>query len=291
MAACALVSPPLLRFLDLVRKELGSDDARIELGLRPPPEGAIAADVGRGFRVVATFDASAPDPAPLRARLESLVASFAGTLAALELPAGQSAPGGSGGELQDALELLAHRARAETALVIDHASPEIWGSSEPTREPLAHVDDALLFARVISRLEAASLSLEEALGLDDGALRARLADSGLGAADVASLSRALGDVAELASGRSPTPRHLRAARAIASARERAEGAWPHVFVRAFATIYRLVLVFEGPFSELHAEGAVIRALPIIERLVTSLPPRDPVATGAKVAVLRRLRRV
>lgn len=285
------MSPPLLRFLDLVRKELGSDDARIELGLRPPPEGAIAADVGRGFRVVASFDAATPDPAPLRARLESLVASFAGTLAALELPAAQGPGGSGGGELQDALELLAHRARAETALVIDHASPEIWGASEALREPLAHVDDALAFARVIARLERASLSLEDALSLDDGAVRARLADTGLSAAEVAALSRAIGELAELASGRAPTPRQLRAARAIAAARERAEGAWPHVFVRSFATIYRLVLVFEGPFSELHAEGAVIRALPIIERLVTSLPPRDPVAAGAKVAVLRRLRRV
>lgn len=285
------MSQPLVRFLELVQKELGSDDARIEIGLRPPPEGAIAADVGRGFRVVATFDAAAADPAPLRARLESLVASFAGTLAALELPSGQSVGSGPGGELGDALELLAHRARAETALVIDHASPEIWGSSESGREPLARVDDALFFARVVARLEAASISLDEALALDDGALRARLADAHLEAAAVASLSRAVGDLVELTSSRPPSPRHVRAARAIAAARERSEGAWPHVFVRAFATIYRLVLVFEGPFSELHAEGAAIRALPIIERLVTSLPPRDPVASGAKVAVLRRLRRV
>jgi hypothetical protein len=50
-------------------------------------------------------------------------------------------------------------------------------------------------------------------------------------------------------------------------------------------------VFDGPFSELHAEGALIHALPAIERLVTSLPPRDPAAGGAKVAVLRRLRPV
>ena len=284
------MSQPLLRFLELVRKELGSDDARIELGLRAPPDRAIAADVGRGFRVVACFDGDAPDPAPLRARLESLVASFAGTLAALELPVAQSPDGHGGGELADALELLAHRARAETALVIDHASPEIWGSSEPGRDAIGRVGDMLLVARVAERLEAASLSLLDAVALEDSALRAQLADAGLEASAVAALSHAVGDVAEL-DQRTLGGRQVRAARAVAAARERAEGAWPHVFVRAFATIYRLVLVFEGPFSELHAEGAAIRALPVIERLVTSLPPRDPVATGAKVAVLRRLRRV
>jgi hypothetical protein len=62
-------------------------------------------------------------------------------------------------------------------------------------------------------------------------------------------------------------------------------------IRAFAGIYRVILVYEGPFSELHAEGALVRALPVITRLVTALPPRDPVSGGAKVAVLRRLRRV
>jgi hypothetical protein len=283
------MSPPLLRFLELVKKELGSDDARIELALRPPAEGTIAADVGRGFRVVATFDARTPEPAPLRARLETLVASFAGTLAALELPTAETRGAHGGGELSDALELLAHRARAETALVIDHASPEIWGSSEG-RDRLAGVDDALLFAKVAASLEPVSLSIDEALALEDAELRKRLADSGLGAAEVAALSRGVGDVAELEM-RGLSPQKVRAARAIAAARERADGAWPHVFVRAFATIYRLVLVFDGPFSELHAEGAVIRALPIIERLVTSLPPRDPVASGANVVVLRRLRRV
>ncbi|MDQ3037679.1 MAG: hypothetical protein M3Y87_35125, partial [Myxococcota bacterium] len=86
-------------------------------------------------------------------------------------------------------------------------------------------------------------------------------------------------------------------RAIAAVRA-AEGEAPpprpagvHVMVRDFATIYRLVLVFDAAFSELHAEAALIHALPAIERLVTSLPPRDPVSGGAKVAVLRRLRRV
>ena len=186
------MSAPLLRFLELVKKELGSDDARIELGLREPSGSVIWSEVGRGFRVVASFDAAVPEPGRLRARLESLVASFAGTLAALELPSGRATePGSSSTELSDALELLAHRARAEVALVIDHASPEIWGSSE-AREPLRGVDDALLIARVAAALEPAGLSIDEALGLEDVALRTKLADAGLGAAEVAALSRGVG---------------------------------------------------------------------------------------------------
>jgi hypothetical protein len=45
--------------------------------------------------------------------------------------------------------------------------------------------------------------------------------------------------------------------------------------RSFAGIYRALVVYPGPFSELRAEGALVRALPAIEQLVTALPPADP----------------
>jgi hypothetical protein len=61
--------------------------------------------------------------------------------------------------------------------------------------------------------------------------------------------------------------------------------------RSFAGIYVLILVFEGPFDEIGVRRATQSALPAIERLVLSLPPRDPSTQGAKVAVaIRRLRR-
>jgi hypothetical protein len=61
--------------------------------------------------------------------------------------------------------------------------------------------------------------------------------------------------------------------------------------RSFAGIYVLILVFEGPFDEIGARRATQSALPAIERLVLSLPPRDPSTQGARVAVaIRRLRR-
>jgi len=47
----------------------------------------------------------------------------------------------------------------------------------------------------------------------------------------------------------------------------------------------VVLVFDHSFSELHAEGALVRALPRLERMVLSLPPIEPPPRGAKVVKL------
>jgi hypothetical protein len=89
--------------------------------------------------------------------------------------------------------------------------------------------------------------------------------------------RALPEIEQL-----PKGGHLHAAHA--------EAGFGYV-ARSFAGIYVLVLVFEGPFDELGVRRATQAALPAIERLVLSLPPRDPSTQGAKVAVaIRRLRR-
>jgi hypothetical protein len=90
---------------------------------------------------------------------------------------------------------------------------------------------------------------------------------------------------------------LQVAIAVTEARARCEGgAAPErvaehgvdwgVFARAFAQIYMLALVFDGPYSELHAEGPLVRALSYIEAMVLALPPVDP-PRGAKVIAFRR----
>ena len=61
-------------------------------------------------------------------------------------------------------------------------------------------------------------------------------------------------------------------------------------VRAFANIYLLVLVFEGAFSELYVESAVIHALPAIEQLVLALPPREPPPAAGRGRVIRLRKR-
>ena len=60
-----------------------------------------------------------------------------------------------------------------------------------------------------------------------------------------------------------------------------------MLARGFAQVYLLVLIYDGTLNELQAEGAAVRALPAIERLVLSLPPVEPPPRGAKVIALRR----
>ena len=61
------------------------------------------------------------------------------------------------------------------------------------------------------------------------------------------------------------------------------------FARGFANIYLLLIVFEGAFSELPVESAVVHALPSIEHLLLALPPLDPdpIAKRGQVIPLRR----
>jgi hypothetical protein len=53
-------------------------------------------------------------------------------------------------------------------------------------------------------------------------------------------------------------------------------------VRPFAGLYVIGLAFEGAVSEPVALGALLHAMPIVERLVLALPPVDPPPGGAKV---------
>lgn len=56
-------------------------------------------------------------------------------------------------------------------------------------------------------------------------------------------------------------------------------------VRPFAGLYIIAMVFEGAVSEPTALGALLHAMPAIERLVISLPPIDPHPGGGKVVRL------
>lgn len=280
----------LLRFLALVERELGASDARLELSAHDPPDDAVWAPMAHGFRVVARLE-GAHEVEPSRARLRSIVESFAGVLAEAALPTLREAPPTVVATLEEALDLLAHRARAESAWVIDDSTPEIWGGSLP--HDGFDVEDALRVSRLASTAQRLGTSLAELARLGEG-LRAWLAERDVSPETAQEIERDLDELR--ATGAPPDGAILRTLRALAAVRGRARDAAEEspsepIFVRRFAGIYELVLVFAGPYSELHAEAAVLRALPLIERLVTSLPPRDPVATGAKVAVLRRLRRV
>ncbi len=298
------------RFLEMIRREMKASDARIELGLMPPSNVFASTELGDGVHLVVHFDGtSTTDVGAAREKLAELVAAFRDAAddasRALTTPLG-SIPLGSRSShppahtsnaelaLTEALSALASLAKAELALVIDDTSPEIWGSSDP--ELLYHsTDDAMASARLEAKLLEHDGGLMPLLALPAAERRARLSElsASLAASEVSSLLRQLERVEQVTDEVDPA-RWRRVAHAIAEAR----GVLPealrgqvHVHLKPFAGIYRALLVYESSFSELHAEGALVRALPIIEKLVTSLPPRDPASGGAKVAVLRRLRRV
>jgi hypothetical protein len=287
----------LLRFLDLVRRELRADDARVELGGRAPDESDlrhVAEAVGEHQRVVASWDAPLDDSARESAqrRLRALCESFSPELSPELLPALRSVSSAPPA-LDEALGLLARRARAEEAVVVDHASPELWGSSEIPRDALS-VDDAVALSRAAASLASLGESLTDLVAIDDSAVRERLRARGVDGLAEHTHARTISWARTLGARASESMR-MRVARAIAAARAMEQGApapedlW--MMVRPFANIYRLVLLFDGPPSALHVEAALLKMLPLIERLVLSLPPRDPVSRGAKVTPLRRLRPV
>lgn len=290
----------LLRFLELVRRELDADDARIEIGGREPsPEDQtlLTVPLADSQRLVVSWE-QAPSPehrANARDRLSALIESFAPSVSrdSIALAPHIVSSKVSTSALDEALGLLARRARAEEAIVIDHASPEVWGSSEVPRDAMT-VDDAVQLSRTASALASIGESLSDLVALDDDTVRERLKARGVESLAAHTHARSVSWARTLGSRASDSIR-LRVARAIAATRAMEHGAPPPedlwMLVRPFAHIYRLVLLFDGPPSALHVEAALLKMLPHIERLVLSLPPRDPITRGAKVTPLRRLRPV
>jgi hypothetical protein len=109
------------RFLDLVRRELGSDDARFEYGgCDGDPGQRMESGMPGGWRVVAIFDSPLPsDRASKQAKLDSLVESFAGMSKQLEARLPRTASAIAAEELDYVLGVLAEKTKALRALVLD----------------------------------------------------------------------------------------------------------------------------------------------------------------------------
>lgn len=277
-----------MRFLELVQREFQADDVRFEVGVQPASE-PLSHVLSSGFRIVVVGPRAPLDDDERRRRLAMLADTFAETLAvaAAEAPA-PHVPSASlaNHALDETLAALARVAQSLACIVVDVRSPVIWGSSIAARG----AEDVDVAAWVSSAAMAATrggLDLAELLGIaakDRDALLARLPPD-----DEARLHRAIGRLESLPhlDALPARRRFVLTMRAIAAARRGPADArlsasdddplgW---LARGFAGIYRLVLVFDGPYSELHAEAAVIRALPVIERIVTGLPPLDPPKGG------------
>lgn len=63
------------------------------------------------------------------------------------------------------------------------------------------------------------------------------------------------------------------------------GANVECLARPFAGVYIIALAFDGVLSEVVAVGALVHAMPMIERLVLALPPVDPISPGGKLVRL------
>lgn len=282
-----------IRFLEIVRRELGADDARFEIGGREPADDVVWCMLEQR-RLVVIYDGELPeDAASLRERLRTFVRAFPTTLEPRDSRPPRRALDPQRA-LDDALEILAQQSGASRAFVVDDGSPMLWGSSETERGP-EDVTDA--------RLAAEGVALASAMGLDLAPFLAGESRDSL----PEDLLRVVSQIREAAKDHARTTpewRHaLRSFVAITALRESVQRE-PHatrlvvhepecaLLARGFGGIYWMVLVFDrAGFSELHAEAAMIHASPWIEKLVTALPPIEPGPGRGQVARLRRLRPV
>ena len=273
--------------LELVRRELSAKDARVEIGGREPDDPAIVWTTfpEQGWRVVAMFDAPPDDPDGVREHLDSLVGAFGQTAARSMSERPPPSPGSVAHVLDDELAALAVRAGGRDAVIVDQSSPIVWASSELNRTEDESVDFLRETAADEARVRKAGVDFAEVLcrTTDEATryLREREMND-TAAEDVLRAARRIRDVApERDAG--AWRDHLLVARAVTAVvsvrtdehRLAAQEEGFGYLARALADIYRVIVVFDGPFSELHAEAAIVHAYHYLERLLSALPPRDP----------------
>lgn len=304
-------SVPLFdRFVALAKRELHADDVRMlpPGEVAPEADNAVVVRLADGRHVVASFTAPPSDREVVSRRLSMLASTFSD--AATSQPSDRPRPPVAS-SLHDELKVLAARARALDAVVIDKDSPVVWGSASVPALPRARND---LLLRDMSARELSSLLDER--GSPDGASSPAGASSPdpaaqegvrLRAAPVAPAESSVGvsgadDEEDDAPVEGEEARHaIGAVRALPALEglhrgghlrhvERDDGFY---LALSFSGIYILCLVFDGAFDELRAERAVAEALPRIERLVLAIPPLDPdppQPMGGVVALRRGRRR-
>lgn len=124
--------PALHAFLALLLRELGADDAYLQLGGKATDgDGRFFHALGEATSVVVAFTEPLPDGASVHARLAALSATFRATLDSAVASAARPRPAMDYARqrLDEELSGLSERAGAVRAFVFDLESPVIWGAS------------------------------------------------------------------------------------------------------------------------------------------------------------------
>jgi hypothetical protein len=171
-----MTDPALQAFLALLQRELGADDAYLQLGGRATDGGGrLYHELGEATHVVVVFaEPTAADADGVRARVAALSATFHRTVDSAV--AGAALPRRPGDfarkRLDEELTGLSERAGAVRAFVFDYDSPVIWGASArgdegaPSEEPLLERSTRALRERADELKQAHGHTVR--LTLDDG---------------------------------------------------------------------------------------------------------------------------
>jgi hypothetical protein len=167
--------PALQAFLAVLQRELGADDAYLQLGGKQTDgDGRFFHALGEGTSVVAVFAEPPPDSATVHTRLGALSATFRKTLDSAIAGAARprQAMDFARQRLDEELSGLSERAGAVRAFVFDFDSPVIWGAS--SREEQRGASGTPLLERAAQALRQRSDELKQAHGhtvrltLEDG---------------------------------------------------------------------------------------------------------------------------
>jgi hypothetical protein len=156
--------PALHAFLAVLQRELGADDAYLQLGGRVDDgQGRFFHALGDGTSIVVAFAAPPPDGAAVHARLAALSSTFQKTVEAAA--AGAARPrqvmDHARQRLDEELSGLSARAGAVRAFVFDLDSPVIWGASTVEGQG---VEGSKLVERTSQLLRERSAELRQAHG-------------------------------------------------------------------------------------------------------------------------------
>ena len=263
----------LLTALRVIREKLGAAECVVEIGegRKSRPTELVRA-LEDGVQLVVRFQSSPPGDAP--SRLETVLEGLGDLRGEIRRTAPTGPVRAAQRDLSELLSRLSQQTSARRAVVIDTRSPVVFGDSHDS-EGGFDVDDALHAARLARRVSDAAEEVAAAL---EGPRGPPLSDRewlqleamtrpppGSSVATQLHLSLAIADI------RNAPPQDER----LCSL----DGSVP-LLARRIASIYWVILVFDGRFSEVRADGHLVHALQPIERLVVSLPPLDPKG-GAK----------